>query len=237
MPTGGLPPILEYIFAPRRGSTRGKKSRILPASQTARATREREISGYMQANPEVTREQARRRTADLRRRGYVPETVRASTATPEQQQRAEEYRERSERAQRQRFRGGGGVSGNGPMQVYAQNIDYEQQPLIANVPNPAHRKLVQQNAGAVLYSVSSNGDTGDFHYGSRSQSMHSASLDDQHETQPGLDRFRGERVFTVEYGWVELLSDPETAIEISLFRVNAYDVFLSLYPLKAATAR
>jgi hypothetical protein len=87
------PDVLGYIFAPRRARN------VRAASQVSESTRKREIFGYLRANPNSTREQARKATADLRRRGYLPETVIRERATPEQQYQAGNYQRRQASAQ------------------------------------------------------------------------------------------------------------------------------------------
>lgn len=87
------PDVLGYIFAPRRARN------VRAASQVSESTRKREIFGYLRANPGATRDQARKATADLRRRGYIPETVANDRATPEQQYQAGAYQRRQASAQ------------------------------------------------------------------------------------------------------------------------------------------
>jgi hypothetical protein len=92
------------IFAPRKGK------RVAPASQVTRRTREREVTGYLEANPQATRRQAQRVTAAQRRRGYVPQTISEQRATLQEQQRAQQYAERAQRsrdAAQRRITGGG----------------------------------------------------------------------------------------------------------------------------------
>jgi hypothetical protein len=88
----GVPDVLAYFF-PKRGK------RVKPASKVSARTRRREIEGYQRAYPGATRQQAARRTAAMRRRGYVPTSVSAGKATREQRQEAQRYRDRSERSQ------------------------------------------------------------------------------------------------------------------------------------------
>lgn len=87
------PGLFGYIFAPRRAKN------VRSASQVSESTRKREIFGYLRSNPGATRDQARKATADLRRRGYIPETVASGRATPEQQYQAEVYQRRQVAAQ------------------------------------------------------------------------------------------------------------------------------------------
>jgi hypothetical protein len=94
MTTSPLPDVLDFLFAPQRGK------RVKLASQVSRRTREREVTAYQRAFPRVSRRQAQRRTAAMRRRGQVPRGVEVGQATPEQVTRAAEYRERVARVER-----------------------------------------------------------------------------------------------------------------------------------------
>ena len=107
MPPGGqsgLPDVLGFIFAPRKG--RGVKSaRELQQTRHGRETREREIRNYQRFDPGATRAQASSITASYRRRGYIPETVAAEQTTAEQRRQAGLHYQRTQRA-----RGARGVS-------------------------------------------------------------------------------------------------------------------------------
>ena len=73
-PGGLASDALNWVFAPRKAPNARTASQ-LRGTRRGRELRNREIEGYLRANPEATRKQARDRTSELRRKGYVPETV------------------------------------------------------------------------------------------------------------------------------------------------------------------
>lgn len=176
--------------------------RVTPASGVSRRTREREIGGYLAANPGASRDQARRATADMRRRGYVPKF--GQNPTPEQSALSGQYQERSQRS-REAAAASAAAAGKGPIRVVA----YEFGPGVGFVENlNKHDRSVVGRYWNAIDRYLKTGDSGDW--------TNPVSVNRRAKTIRGLNprprTFRGLWSFDnypIAGGTLHLVGDPD----------------------------